>query len=144
MYYLLYRSQATEALNAAQLTCLLEQAREFNLRHNLTGLLLYTTDHQFLQVFEGDKQAVRTAYYESIVHDSRHHDCFVLSEGLWRHGSFPDWSMAFLTPEHEVLPRKPGLLAISQLHRVLSVVARAHPGLSQLLLNFVERYEPIS
>ena len=58
MYHLIYRSQATAAFNAAQLTSLLEQARAFNRRQNLTGLLLCTPDQQFLQVLEGDEQAV--------------------------------------------------------------------------------------
>lgn len=144
MYHLIYRSQATETLDTSQLTSLLEQSRTFNLGHDLTGLLLYSPDQQFLQVLEGDKEVVRTLYYEHILADPRHHDCWVLSEGPWTHRSFPDWSMGFLTDQHLDSLTEPGFMEISRLRRVLPLLARAHPALSQVLLDFVERYDEVS
>ncbi|GAA3975889.1 BLUF domain-containing protein [Hymenobacter antarcticus] len=143
MYHLIYRSQATQPFDASQLTRLLEQARASNLHQDLTGLLLYTPDQQFLQVLEGDEQAVRTLYYEHIMHDPRHDDCFVISEGVWTHRSFPDWKMGFLTDQHTDELTKPGFLEISGLRLVLSLLASNHPGLSRLLLEFVKRYDKI-
>ncbi len=141
MHHLIYRSQATQAFDASQLTSLLAQARAFNLRHNLTGLLLHTPDQQFLQVLEGEEQAVRTLYYEHIVADPRHEDCFVLSEGPGMQRSFPDWSMGFLTDEHVDLSKTPGFVEISRLRLVLPLLTHTHPGLRRLLLDFVQQYD---
>lgn len=141
MYHLIYRSQATAPLDDAQLTHLLEQARAFNQRHDLTGLLLYSHDHQFLQVLEGEDAAVRALYRQHIVHDSRHHSCHVLAEGPWLRRSFPDWSMGLITPDHLNASTPPGFLAISQLQQLIPLLAGAHPGLSGLLREFVAQYD---
>ena len=144
MYHLIYRSQATVPLEAPQLVELLGQARDFNQRHDLTGLLLYTPEHEFLQVLEGEENIVLALYYQHIAHDPRHHDCFVLSEGPGLHRSFPDWSMGFLTPEQLDVPTPPGFATIGQLRRVLPLLdAPDHPGLSRLLREFLALYDPV-
>ena len=143
VYHLVYRSQATAPLDAPQLRQLLEQARAFNQRHDLTGLLLYSPDHQFLQVLEGEADAVRSLYYRHIAQDPRHRDCFVLAEGPWLHRSFADWRMGLLTPEYLDSSTPPGFAAISQLEQVLPLLAGAHPGLNRLLADFVARYDPV-
>ena len=144
MYHLVYRSQATALLDTAQLTQLLEQARLFNQQHDLTGLLLYSPDHQFLQVLEGNKEVVRSLYYEHIPHDPRHQDCYVLVEGPWLHRSFSDWSMGLLTSTYLDSPTPPGFMALNRLEQVLPLLAGAHPGLSRLLTDFVARYDPVA
>ena len=144
MYHLIYRSQATAPLEPAQLTQLRDQARAFNQRHDLTGLLLYSPDHEFLQVLEGEEDAVRALYHQHIAHDPRHRDCFVLSEGPWLHRSFPDWRMGLLTPGHLDAATPPGFLAGSRLRRLLSRLAQAHPGLDQLVREFVAQHNPVA
>jgi hypothetical protein len=143
VYHLIYRSQASTPLDDAQLTHLLEQSRAFNLGHDLTGLLLYTPDHQFLQVLEGDEHVVRALYYGRIVHDLRHHDCFVLSEGPGLQRSFADWSMGFLTHQHTDVATEPGFVEMSRVRHLLPLLASDPPGLRQLLLDFVARHDPL-
>ena len=143
MYHLVYRSQAAVPLAAPQLAQLLGQAQTFNQRHDLTGLLLYSADHQFLQVLEGAEEVVRSLYHRHIAHDPRHHGCCVLAEGPWLHRSFADWGMGLLTPESLTSPTPPGVAVVSRVEQVLPLLAGGHPGLKRLLTDFVSRHEPV-
>lgn len=72
---------------------LLESARHFNAKSEVTGALWFNGDH-FIQVLEGGRQAV-SATYHRIAADNRHRnielvDCRVVSERL-----FFDWNMAY-------------------------------------------------
>ena len=141
MYHLIYRSHAPAPLDTAHLACLLADARTFNQRHDMTGLLLYSPNEQFLQVLEGDEQTVRAVYYGPIAAVRRHRDCVVLSEGPWPRRSFPTWSMGFLTDEHADAPSEAGYLQISRIRFVLLLFAPAHYAPSNLLLRFIDRYD---
>ncbi|GAA4035086.1 hypothetical protein GCM10022409_19590 [Hymenobacter glaciei] len=105
--------------------------------------MLYTPDRQFLQVLEGEKDVVRALYYEHIVADTRHEDCYVLNEGPWPFRGFPNWQMGFVTHQFIDVSTNPGYVEISRLQHVLSLLAEAHPGLSEFLQIFVERYKRI-
>ena len=141
MYHLIYRSHATAGFEAAQLPRLLEQARTFNLQHGITGVLLYTPDRQFLQVLVGSEAAVRALYYERILADPRHEDSYVLSEGHWPQRSFADWSMGVLTAQPLEAAANPGFVDRDRLRHVLTQLTPAHPSLSELLHQFVARYD---
>ncbi|QKG58011.1 BLUF domain-containing protein [Hymenobacter sp. BRD128] len=78
-----------------QLQQLLGQARAFNARHGLTGILLYGQD-QFFQVLEGDQLTVH-ALYARIQQDPRHRDVTTLVDKAIAQRSFADWSMAYHT-----------------------------------------------
>ncbi len=74
---------------------LLESARHFNVKVQVTGALWFNGDH-FIQVLEGGRHAVSTTYHR-IAADDRHRnielvDCRVVSERL-----FYDWSMAYFS-----------------------------------------------
>ncbi|OON67234.1 BLUF domain-containing protein [Hymenobacter sp. CRA2] len=140
MYHLIYHSQARMAFDTPQLTELLEQSRAFNAAHDITGLLLYTPNQQFMQVLEGGEDEVRHLYYERIAVDARHHDCVVLSEGPWSRRSFPNWRMGFLTDEQSDLHTVPGYVELSRLRTLLPVLAPSRPALVHMLLEFIERY----
>lgn len=92
-YHVLYRSQATPALTAADLQTLLDRARTHNAEHQLTGLLLYG-DGCFVQLVEGPKEPVR-ALYARMQQDARHTHVVMLSDGPGPQRWFADWHMAF-------------------------------------------------
>ena len=143
MYHLVYCSRATAAFSAEQLAALLAQARAFNQRHGLTGVLLYTLDRRFLQVLEGDKHAVRTLYHGHITADPRHAGCRVLSEGPWAQRNFPDWRMGFVTAGGFDAPTAPGRAQVRGLRQLLSLVAPAYPELGHLLQEFVRECDRV-
>lgn len=76
-----------------ELVNLLLQSRDNNERLGLTGALVYG-DGQFMQVIEGDKQAV-TALYARIAADPRHQGVFKMADKTITERTFHNWSMAF-------------------------------------------------
>ena len=68
-------------------------SRATNRRHGLTGLLLHRGG-RFLQVLEGEADAVRRRY-ERIAVDPRHGDLVRVAEEDVPERRFPDWSMAY-------------------------------------------------
>jgi hypothetical protein len=91
VYQVLYHSQATGPVSEAELQGLLAQARSFNTRHYLTGILLYS-DGRFVQLLEGPEPVVR-ALYAKIQQDRRHTQVVTVSEGPGPGRRFADWSM---------------------------------------------------
>ncbi len=140
LYQLIYQSQSLVPFETPELTALLNQARAYNLAHDVTGLLLYTPDGRFLQVLEGEERVVRDLYYNRIAFDPRHYNCRLLSDGSSLYRSFANWTMGFRMATaldlrkllSDVPPDIPGLL-----------VPRPHtrPELLKLLLEFVANSE---
>lgn len=95
LYQLIYQSHSLVPFEERELTALLLRLRVYNRERQVTGVLLFTPDGRFLQVLEGDQDAVRALYYQRIVHDPRHHDCRVIGEGPCLQRSFAGWPMGF-------------------------------------------------
>lgn len=93
VYQVLYRSVAVQPFAEAELHSLLENARSFNVRQGLTGILLYS-DGRFVQLLEGAEQPVRQLYAR-IQQDPRHTQVVTVSEGPGPGRRFADWSMGF-------------------------------------------------
>ena len=141
LHHLIYQSQATEAFSVAQLREQLVRYRHFNAAHGLTGILLYMPNGQLMQLLEGETQTVASLFYDRIVHDARHFDIRVLSEGPWARRSFPAWTMAFVAPEPDNLQAETGFQELSALRELLPRLAPGRPGLVHLLLEFIEQHE---
>jgi hypothetical protein len=95
LMHCIYASAAVHDFSAAELTELLEVARNNNDRLGVTGLLLYV-EGNFFQVLEGEPRAV-SQIYESIGRDQRHtHVTQIISESISRR-VFTEWSMGFLS-----------------------------------------------
>ena len=90
---LLYSSTAVEPFDDAQLHDLLEQSRESNARHAITGMLLYRAG-RFFQVLEGPEPEVR-ALAERISRDPRHSGMRVLFDEPVAERGFAEWTMGF-------------------------------------------------
>ncbi len=93
MIHLAYVSTQTRLMSNAELLAMLEEARNNNGRHGITGLLLHKED-AFFQVLEGPELAVRRAF-AGIAKDARHKHVEVLLEEALNDRQFPDWQMGF-------------------------------------------------
>jgi len=97
MLHLLYRSTAVRPFNATELNELLECSREGNLRHGVTGLLLYR-DGTFLQLIEGPDRAVERLL-DNIRRDRRHRDVQLVLGVSGTTPYFEGWAMGHVRVE---------------------------------------------
>jgi hypothetical protein len=102
-------------------------------------MLLHAPNGQFLEVLEGEAEAVQHLYYERIARDPRHEHLVVLSEGPSAVQVFSDWCMSFRGGSH--LLGQAGYLAPSAAYFRISNLVRATPGLMRLLLDFAAGYD---
>lgn len=93
MQYLIYVSSATQHFSEEDLKELLVISRRNNTAQGITGMLLYAEDN-FIQVIEGDSEAV-DALYSRISKDPRHNSISVLLRGEIQTRNFSQWSMGF-------------------------------------------------
>lgn len=80
-------------MSEIELDSLLVQSRFFNLKKDITGILLYM-DGDFIQVLEGEKEVVN-ALFETIQKDKRHKGIICVFNDIIEKKQFPDWSMGF-------------------------------------------------
>jgi len=93
MFYLVYVSVAAESVAKDELLDILSKSRTANAEAGITGMLLYK-DGNFMQVLEGEEDAVR-ALYARIRRDPRHLGIVTVVEGQREGRCFGDWSMGF-------------------------------------------------
>ena len=93
IYSIIYVSSAIEPFSNEQLVDLLALARAKNSEKHITGMLLYH-DGDFMQVIEGEKNAVLTLFAKLCL-DPRHQNVMTLMEGEVEARSFSEWSMGF-------------------------------------------------
>ena len=93
MYELIYCSSSSNDLNSDDLKDILNTARTFNTKNNITGCLLYYKN-EFIQILEGEKNIVQELY-NNISNDKRHINTILVAEGEKVERSFDNWSMAF-------------------------------------------------
>jgi hypothetical protein len=108
MHRIVYLSLATAPLAPEQLAFLLAQARQHNAELDVTGMLLYGNE-RFLQVLEGEKQAVQ-GLYESIKRDPRHQNIITYVDAPATQRAFAEWGMAFQTGNVQQLAEAAGYL----------------------------------
>lgn len=93
MHELIYRSRSAGPFDRTEIGRILATARLRNAADGLTGLLLYSND-SFLQVLEGETDAVRRTFAR-IREDPRHRELTVLADGPVDGRRHPGWSMGF-------------------------------------------------
>jgi len=96
MFQIVYVSAAVEPMSEEDLQFLLRQSRDNNDALGLTGMLLYKKQ-RFMQVLEGERDAVETIYHDHICEDDRHEGLVQLMGRTVEERAFPDWSMGFRT-----------------------------------------------
>lgn len=93
LYQMVYRSDAQDGFDPAEINNILEASNRNNVTKNITGMLFYKKGI-FLQVLEGKKSDV-LSLYEKILKDPRHKNSKVYWDSNVSERSFPSWSMAF-------------------------------------------------
>lgn len=104
--HLVYVSVATSPMRDQDLAKLLEQARERNERHRITGMLLYK-NRRFMQLLEGEEEDVNLIF-ESIRRDARHANLELLWHRYIQFRDFPDWTMGFRNVDELDVSSLPG------------------------------------
>ena len=96
LHALVYVSTAVQAMTLPDIDRLLEVARARNAKLRVTGVLLYDAGH-FMQYLEGPAASM-TRVYESIKASTLHHGIIELMRERISTSEFPEWSMAFRSP----------------------------------------------
>jgi Sensors of blue-light using FAD len=96
LHALVYVSTAVRPMSLPDIDRLLEVARNRNATLHVTGVLLYDAGH-FMQYLEGPAPSMARVY-ESIKASSLHHGIIELLRERIDTSEFPEWSMAFRSP----------------------------------------------
>jgi hypothetical protein len=97
MYTIVYFSTAAKNLTSKDISNILETARDFNFKNDISGCLIYHNNH-FCQILEGDKTILDELFF-NITKDSRHFNVNILYENYSKKRSFKLWNMAFIDAE---------------------------------------------
>lgn len=109
MYELVYNSIAVpQDPDDAALLRILAGARNRNRALGVTGLLLYHRG-EFVQLLEGERDAVRKIYFDVILRDPRHTSVNLCWDFDIERRSFPDWSMGFYRPDSKMYGKNASL-----------------------------------
>ena len=102
MQRLCYVSQANFSLpqHGQYLIDILSEARDFNARHHIQGVL-YFADGHFLQCLEGAPDALDSLVMR-LQRDPRHHSMQIILNQPITAAMFSDWSMKFLSRQHRI------------------------------------------
>lgn len=93
LYRLIYHSVESDTFEDGDIDKILKMAKKRNVANNITGLLLHI-DHGFIQVLEGEEQAV-LQLFNNIEKDSRNTNVIRMLEGNVNTRLFPDWNLGF-------------------------------------------------
>jgi hypothetical protein len=101
-----YISAAVRLFTGSELTELLNKSRVANLKHGVTGMLVYNAG-SFMQAIEGAEEDI-DRLYANICRDKSHHRITTLIEEKTEKRAFADWSMGFHDLTNTDLSRMPG------------------------------------
>ncbi len=93
IYELAYESVAKRGLPAADIDDILETSRARNSESGITGCLVYY-NRRFIQVLEGNQQALQELY-QKIKNDDRHRHVRIIAENAIEKRTFSEWGMAY-------------------------------------------------
>ncbi len=142
LYHLIYESQATRPFSEVELAHLLQQARQHNETYGLTGLLLYTPEGRFLQVLEGNVEAVHSLYFLHIARDPRHRHLALLAGGALERRRFADWRMGFRVATAEKLLDLTGHVDTTDATFLLPLLPNLSNSLLDKMLDYVQHTLP--
>jgi hypothetical protein len=135
-FRLIYSSEATPGLAAAELEEMLAESRIRNKAHGVTGVLLFV-EGAFLQILEGEKDDV-LGLMERIERDPRHRGVKVFYEQEVDERAFASWSMAYLSPSAEEVSKWAELDGATTIGNVLASI-ESNPGrLPRMVVNILK------
>ena len=88
---LLYASRAVDGKLCDVVQSVMQQSREHNPQHGITGILCHS-DQVFMQVLEGGREAINTLYAH-IMRDPRHTDVVLLHYEEINERRYAGWTM---------------------------------------------------
>lgn len=132
---LVYASAAKHTFTEEELAELLRISRENNAKIDVTGILLFL-EGSFLQVLEGDPEAV-TELYEIINLDLRHGKVILLTKREIEERGFAEWSMGYVNATGQAA-RLEGLFDILAGRRDFAELADQHEALTAILDGFID------
>jgi hypothetical protein len=124
-FRLIYSSEATPGLAAAELEEMLAESRIRNQVYGITGVLLFV-EGAFLQILEGEKDDV-LGLMERIQRDPRHRGVKVFYEQEVDERAFASWSMAYLSPSAEEVAKWAEFEGATTIGAVLASI-ESNPG----------------
>ena len=133
MKRIIYCSQATSDVSPEELVALLELSRANNEQAGLSGMLLYSSQ-SFLQVLEGDEEALHTTYAR-IRADDRHTNLRMLMNADVPAPMFPDWTMGFEHVDDEELADDLDGFTPATLYPLVNPDLITNAGVATTLLN---------
>lgn len=91
---LIYSSHTSRHIDSNDIEKIVQSARRYNFRHDITGMLCYG-DGRFMQYIEGRKFRINNLYLK-ILQDDRHKDILLLKYEQASQRCFADWSMGYI------------------------------------------------
>lgn len=101
MHRIIYLSTTNTDLNKDEINNLLNKSNQYNVKHKITGILLYI-DFDFIQVLEGSKEDVHFLF-EKIKRDNRHRGIICVIDESIKKRQFSAWSMGFYSDSYQNL-----------------------------------------
>ncbi len=91
---LIYASKISSGFGPKDIENILQSARTYNVKTNVTGMLCFSNDY-FLQCLEGSRTAVNNTY-QQILNDKRHQNVIMLNYTQIPEREFEKWSMGYV------------------------------------------------
>ncbi|MGK7388838.1 MAG: BLUF domain-containing protein [Candidatus Cyclobacteriaceae bacterium M2_1C_046] len=133
MHFIIYHSMAADNLTEQDLRDILEEARTFNSKNNITGCLLYHRK-EFLQILEGEKEII-SELFNKIKKDPRNNRITNIELKETDGRMYSDWSMAFHKIDNEELNDLKEYLDLDSFNKLHEV--KDAPTLSQKLFYYI-------
>lgn len=108
----MYTSRSVRPMTTDDCKEILNSARGHNKRNGVTGFLAYAPNGTFVQVIEGDPDALEMTYAR-ITDDPRHYQVTTLLDDNGDQRLFPDWSMGFRELGEHELNALPGFVNLA-------------------------------
>jgi hypothetical protein len=105
MHRIIYLSSGIKIFSDEEINDLLKVSRNNNEKNGITGLLLYS-DGNFMQILEGEKEAVESTY-NKILNDKRHRNIILISKEPIKKRNFKEWKMGFSIVDNDFLEKHP-------------------------------------
>lgn len=102
MHQFCYASESTSDKQSLlkNLTMILSEARDFNYKHQISGVLYYANGY-FFQYLEGELETLNLLL-NKLNNDSRHDNIKLFAIKSLEQRLFPDWSMKYISRNHQI------------------------------------------
>ena len=127
-------------MTATGLEAILLDARAGNNARDITGVLVYV-DGVFLQIIEGDRQAV-LRLMTSLGKDSRHNSIKIIHEAGIEERTFASWRMAFLDATPEQMAAWAGLAGTATIESILDDLSHSTHRAARVPGNLLKALAP--